>query len=172
MSIIKSLVFAVVFAVQVTNGELYVNCMAAVDAEPNGPSCTQASQDVLAMLDVCTGLDMGFVGGHARRHLRYREQAKQSKRELWYTTLTYCEGTSLNGGDRMMCCMLGDNHYSYCGSPTGNRKLQGSGDYDEAAMAAIAAECTADFKILANENGSCFGSSEEVFCETMQISTA
>jgi hypothetical protein len=171
MPIIKSLVCAVFLLVQVTNAELYVNCMAATAATPEASECTDVRpyvrQDVLDMLDVCTGgLDMGYVEQQARRRqLRSREQAEgQSKRELQW--LAYCNDPNISGGDRMICCMMGAG---YCGSPTGNRRLQEGDGYSETALAAIAAECTEDFKVLANETEGCFGSSEDVFCETIQV---
>ena len=179
MSIIKSLACAVFFLVQVTNAELYVDCMAAPGATPEASACTDVRpdvrQDVLDMLDVCTGgLDMEYVKQQARRRqLRSQEEAEeQSKRGLQQClhTLDYCYNTDLNGGDRMMCCLLGCSQYTYCGSPTGNRKLQEGDVYSEAVLAATAAECTEDFKVLASETEACFGSSEDVFCETIQIS--
>ena len=177
MSVIKSLVCAVFFLVQVTNAELYVNCMAAPGATPEASECTDVRphirQDVLDMLDICTGgLDMGYVEQQARRRqLRSREEAEeQSKRELQWYKLDYCFNTNLTGGNRMMCCLLGGNQYSYCGAPNGGRKLQEGEGYDETALVAIAAECTEDFKVLANETEACFGTPADVFCETVQIS--
>ena len=174
MSIIKSLACAVFFLVQVTNAELYVDCIAAPGATPEASACTDVRpdvrQDVLDMLDVCTGgLDMEYVKQQARRRqLRSREQAEeQSKRELQGCHLDYCYNTNLNGGDRMMCCMqCGDD---YCGAPKSGRRLQEGDDYSGMALAAIAATCTADFKVLASETEACFGSAENVFCETIQI---
>ena len=173
--IVKSLVCTVFFLVKVTNAELYVDCMAGPSATPEASECTDVRsdvrQDVLDMLDVCTGgIDMGYVEQHAlRRQLRSREQAEeQSKRELGWCS-DYCYQPDLSGGDRMTCCMTGNNGCSYCGSPTDNRRLQAA-SYSEAALAAIAAECTAAFKVLASETEACFGSSEDVFCETIQIS--
>ena len=174
MSIIKSLVCAVFFLVQVTNAEFYVECIAALGATPEASECTDdrpdVREDVLAMLTDCTGgLNMGYVEQERRRHLRSREQAEQSKRELQWWHLDYCYNQNLSGSDRMMCCLLGGNQYSYCGSPTGDRRLQAAA-YNETALAGIAAKCTEEFQVLADETEACFGSSEEVFCETTQVS--
>ena len=149
--------------------------MAAPGATPEASECTNVRpdvrQDVLDMLDVCTGgIDMGYVEQLARRRqLRSREQAEeQSKRELAFCPAGCYDG-DLSGGDRMMCCMMGENGCSYCGSPTGDRRLQAA-SYSEAALAAISAECTEDFKVLASDTEACFGSSEDVFCEAIQVS--
>jgi hypothetical protein len=178
MSIIKSLVCAVLLlVVQVTNAELYVNCISGPDATPDAPECTNIRENVLTMLDVCTGVAMGYVddGKPERRNLRSREQAEQSKkRELQWSLDDYCYGIGLSGGGRMICCMQTDNKYSFCGSPLrGRRELQADVDYTQADLADIAAVCSAAFKDLADTNDPpCYGSSGDAFCDAMQISFA
>jgi hypothetical protein len=172
MAIIKTLLCAALFLVQVANADFYVNCMAAPDATPFAAECTaDVQEEVLTMLDGCTDLDMGYAELGARRQLRSGEQAQQSKRELQWGFLDgYCYGMGLSGGARMMCCMQTGNHYSYCGSPMGGRKLQAAGYYNETELTGIASECTAAFQGLATETeGGCYGSADDVFCETIQI---
>ena len=160
----------------VVQTELYVDCMASPKATPDASECTNARpdirQDVLDMLDECTGLDMVYVEQEqARRQLSSRggeEAEEQAKRELaWYDA--YCYGSS--GGKRAMCCLLSLNtNQQYCAAPKGNRRLK-EGSYNQTALATIAAECTGYFKNLAEETPACFGPYREVFCETIQISS-
>jgi hypothetical protein len=176
MTIIKSLVCAVLFVVQVTNAEFYVNCMAAPDATPNATECTDAREDVLDMLGVCTGgLAMEYVGP-ARRQLRSREQrqtplpeAEQSNRELQIG----CWSFNLNASQRFMCCWFNDPNdpFSYCGRYGGRRlQLSPAGLLNSTALSVISADCTDAFEVLANANKPCFGTPEDVFCETIQLS--
>jgi hypothetical protein len=176
MSIIKSLVCAVIFVVQAINAELYVNCMAAPDAAPNAADCTDdVRQEVLDMLGVCTGgLATEYVGPPARRHLRSGEQpqspreAEQSKRDLQ----DGCRNPNLNEGQRANCCMMNDpdDPYSYCGrSGRDCRRLQLLPALTQSAMTLMAEECTNAFRVLANATNLCFGSPEDVFCKTLEI---
>jgi hypothetical protein len=169
MAIIKTLACSVLFLAQVTNADFYVNCMAAPDATPDDGCTSDVLPEVLNMLQSCTDLDMSYVG-QARRHLRSRQQTRQSKRELQDPD-NGCYETNLSGGARMMCCMQTNDKYSYCGSPTSDRReLQAVGSYSETELSTIAAGCTAAFKILANETETaCYGSAEDVFCETIQV---
>jgi hypothetical protein len=171
MAIIKTLACAVLFLVQVTNADFYVNCMAAPYATPDDGCTTDVLKEVLDLLKGCTELDMDYVK-LARRRLGSggEQQAGESKRELQDPD-NGCYETNLSGGARMMCCMQTGDKYSYCGSPTSDRReLQEAGYYTEAELAAIAAKCTNNFKVLANEaEDACFGSAEDVFCETIQI---
>jgi hypothetical protein len=181
-SIVKSLVFAVFFVVQVADANFYVNCMAAPDALPDALECTEeVREDVLAMLHDCTGLTMDYAGQEEARRRRLgsgqEELSSTTKRDLWWGNS--CWSTNLGAIERMLCCMPwltgSSNAYSYCGSPmNGNddddrRGLQEE-DYDAMSMSAIAAQCTEDFKALANEHDPCFGNPDEVFCETIQVS--
>jgi hypothetical protein len=137
--------------------------MAAPNATPDDGCTTDVLKEVLDMLKGCTDLDMDYVQ-LARRRLRSRgEQAGQSKRELQNPN-NGCYATNLSGGGLMMCCMQTGDKYSYCGSPNGRRGLQATGYYTDTELAAITAECTDNFKVLANETeDACFGSAEEVF---------
>jgi hypothetical protein len=171
MSIIKSLVCAVLFLVQVANADFYVNCMAAPDATPDALECSADVQHagVLEMLNGCTNLDMAYVEGMGRRRLLSPEQAEQTKRELQDPD-NGCYSPNQSSSYRWFCCYQTQNKYSYCGSPTGDRKLQAAGFYSEAELTDIADTCTAAFNDLATEAaGNCFGSADEVFCETIQI---
>jgi hypothetical protein len=169
MAIIKTLACAILFLVQVTNADFYVNCMAAPDATPDDGCTANVLTEVLDMLKSCADPDMDYVELARRRLASGGEQAGQSKRELQDPD-NGCYSTNLSGGARMMCCMQTGDKYSYCGSPNGRRELHEGGYYTEDELTAIAAGCTEGFKALANETeDACFGSAEEVFCETIQI---
>ena len=138
--------------------------------------CTNVRPDVLDMLDICTGCleDMGYAEQQACCHqLQYCKQAEeQLKRELQWYNLAYCFNTNLNGSNYMMCCLVGDNQYNHCGSPNHNQRLQeGDSNSEMAPASTIIAECTDDLKVQAiSETEACFGSAENVFCESVQIS--
>jgi hypothetical protein len=192
MSIIKSLACALLFVVHATNAEIFVNCMADPDARPEGPECTNVKQEVLDMLSNCTGSPMQYVGigseGPPHRLLGSREQehqtlrggeVEQSERDQSERDLQLidwaCFGR-LNAGQRMMCCLLGNNGYSFCGEGRLYRRLQEDALL-EPEVASITDQCTDNFKALAEEyvdlqnDGSCLGSPDNVFCETLQVIT-
>jgi hypothetical protein len=172
MSIIKSLVCAVMFVVQAIDAEPHVNCMAAPDAAPNAADCTDdVRQEALDVLGVCAGgLATEHVGPPARHRLRSREQpqtpreAEQTKRDLQ----DGCRNPNLNEGN---CSMNDPNDpYSYCGrSGRDCRRLQLSPAPTQSATTLMAEECTNAFRILANATNLCFGSPEDVFCKTLEI---
>jgi hypothetical protein len=212
MSILKSFICAVLFLAHATSGrpELFVNCMAAPDSIPEDENgCDNVNRDVLQMLEHCSAptggvvgyREMKFVGrlhGYTpptRRLLRSGEQ-RQIPREQSERRLSVCQSTELSAGERMACCMYSGDIYSYCGSPTGNRRVLAdtkkkiaeeigtsktpSDDVirslqDEADMLHITQECTTAFRGLAVEYAlqnltHCLGSSADVFCESIQVS--
>jgi hypothetical protein len=191
MSILKSFICAVLFLAHAASAEFFVNCMAAVDSDPLANGCTDVNQRVLALLDNCTDSSMQFVGrlqGYIpapARLLRSREQrqeppSEQSERELQTDSCGLCCNFDLSAGQRMTCCMYSGNAYSYCGSPMGGRRLDdvviGEAVLEVDSMAAIAQECTIEFKALAQEytdaNLNCIGSVDEVFCHSVQVFAA
>ena len=167
MAIIKNLVCVLLFVAQVTDAEFYVNCLASPNAEPDallGGCNTLVRQEVLIMLDICTGVDMNY-DMPVRRLLESPEQRQipgESKRELYS-----CYDNDLSSGQKMMCCMQRHDDYSYCGSPSGNRRLE---DKSEVEMCALYSEqCTTAFQALADVYATvslahCLGPSDEVFC--------
>ena len=181
--------------------------MAAEDSNPLGVGCGSVNQKVLNMLDSCSepdgniqGWKMKYVGRlvdytkTSIRLLRSRERRQtpreehQSEREL--TSCGYCCDSHLNAGERMACCLYGGNQHSYCGSPTGSRRLADTNKtveeigisetpllLEEADMATITKQCTKDFKDLAKEYAragypKCIGSFNDVFCQTVQVVAA
>jgi hypothetical protein len=177
MSIIKSLVCAVLFLAPATNaGELFINCVDGSDATPYQSGCTEAITEVLGMLRTCTSLDMTLIGLR-RRNLRSREPAEQSKRKVEEvehddTGCTFAQDES--SSYRWLCCATADNEYSYCGrSPKKNdRNLQEAEDYTHAELVVFSQVCTEEFILLAAGSVDfCFGSPELVFCEAIQISS-
>lgn len=196
--------------------ELYVNCMAAEDSNPLGMGCHSVNQDVLHMLDYCSapsddniqGWKIKYVGRlvdytkpTSTRLLRSREEhqlqnhrREQSEERDLKSSCGYCCHTGLSAGGRMACCLYGGNQYSYCGSPTGDRRLASTKNIIaeeidtsetpldatimlEADMAAITKQCTKDFKNLAKEYAHnsfphCIGSFQNVFCQTVQVFAA
>jgi hypothetical protein len=209
MSILKSFICAVLFLAHATSGrpELFVNCMAAPDSIPEDKNgCDNVNRDVLQMLEHCSAptggvvgyREMKFVGrlhGYTpptRRLLRSGEQ-RQIPREQSERRLSVCQSTELSAGERMACCMYSGDAYSYCGSPTGGRRVLTDTkneigisetplddairrlQEEEEDLLAITQQCTTAFKALAWEYAlqnltHCIGSSADVFCESIQVS--
>ena len=162
----------------VVQTQLFVDCMASPRATPDAPECAEKRadihQDVLNVLSTCTGFDMGYADEQQdSRQLNSRgeeEAEEQSQREL-PAFLVHCFSRNLYAYERMMCCFQSRNtYYSYCGAPLGNRRLQEGSYHNETALTTIAAECTDQFKDLAERTPACFGSSKDVFCRTIQVS--
>jgi hypothetical protein len=172
MAILKTLVCAVLFLVQVTNADLFVHCMAAMDADPDSACGEDLSGEVFSMLSSCSGYTMGAAVPESRR-------LSEGERELQDPD-NGCYGTNLSGGYQMMCCWQTNNKYSYCGSPQGDRReLQIPSTLvdvvvEQAALTTIAANCTTAFVELATvyelaDLPHCFGTSADVFCKTIEI---
>lgn len=199
MSIIKSLVCAVLLILHATNAEFFVNCLAAPEAVPEAAlGCADVNKRVLDLLDDCSGSPMYYVGSHAEtppaRHLRSREgerettpreevqvqvQEQSSERKLQ----GYCYSTNLNPGQQLFCCMYSANYYSYCASPTsGDRRLtkdktaadlDGTLAVDEQAMERISNKCTNDFRKLARELPQCLGTDwGNLYCKSFVVIAA
>jgi hypothetical protein len=196
MSIIKSLLGAVLFlVVHATKAEFFVNCMAASDSHPEGEErCTNIDHRVLDLLDDCAGSPMYYVGSHAEtpttRFLRSREQEHQTPRREdkeqspeRKMQSNYCYKTNLNPGQQLFCCMYSADYYSYCGSPTGDRRLTSdktaadlNGDLltlDRQAMELISDKCTYDFRKLAKELPECLGKNwKKLECKSFAVIAA
>lgn len=116
---------------------------------------------------------------------REEEHHQSEQRELQ----DYCWNTGLDAGQRTACCMFGANAYSYCASsPTDEtRRLADTTriaedipsrrlELNETVMGLITERCTMAFQKLAEDYATppknishCLGSSDEVFCESIQI---
>jgi hypothetical protein len=155
------------FVAHVTNAEFCVNCLASPDAEPDallGGCNASVRQEVLIVLDICTGLAMDHVVPACRLGSPERRQNSdgESKRKL-----QSCADTDLNSGNQMMRCMQ-DDSFLCCGSPSsGGRRLEDTSEADTRAL--HSERCTAAFQALADARATvglarCLGPSDEVFC--------